>query len=220
MSAALATQARPARARSTRARPTQARDVERAGPQRRCVVTGEERPKAELMRYVVGPDGGLVPDVDGRLPGRGMWTLARREVVAEAAARRLFARAAKRPVQVDPQLADRIEALLARRCIEGLGLARRAGQAVGGFERVRGWLDRGKCGAVVVAADASAEGLRHLAAGVPMATALRAEELGAAFGRDALTYVGLAPGALAKRIMADAVRLAGFRGTAASRSRA
>lgn len=186
-------------------------DAPSAGPRRRCIVTGEERPRAELVRYVVGPDGAVVPDVAGRLPGRGMWTLARREVVAEAAARRLFARAAKQPVRVDADLADRVEALLLRRCVEGLGLARRAGQAVGGFERVREWLQRGKCGALVVAADASAEGRRKLGRDLPVAEGLRAEELGAAFGCEALSYVALAPGALAGRIVADAGRLAGFR---------
>jgi predicted RNA-binding protein YlxR (DUF448 family) len=144
-----------------------------AAPRRRCLVTGEERPRTELVRFVVAPDGAVVPDVDGRLPGRGMWTAARRAVVADAVARRLFGRAAKRPVRAAPELADQVEALLLRRCIEGLGLARRAGQAVGGFERVREWQRQGKCRALVVAADASAEGRRKLGVGVPVATGLR-----------------------------------------------
>lgn len=188
------------------------RDDTDAGPRRRCVVTGEERPRAELVRFVVGPDGTVVPDIDARLPGRGMWTLARRDAVEQAAARRLFARAAKQPVRVEPDLADRVETLLRRRCVEGLGLARRAGQAAAGFERARDWLRQGKCGALAVAADASAEGRRKLAAGdLPVADSLRAEELGAAFGVEAATYVAIAPGALAGRIVTDAARLAGFR---------
>jgi len=182
-----------------------------AGPLRRCLVTGEERPKAELVRFVVGPDGAIVPDIDGRLPGRGLWTLARRDIVAAAVARQLFARAAKRAVAAAPDLPDRVAALLQRRCVEGLGLARRAGQAVGGFDQVRVWLDRGRCGALVIASDASPDGRRKLAGGLPVADALTADELGAAFGRDALTYVGVAAGELAKRIVMDAARLAGFR---------
>ncbi len=181
------------------------------GPLRRCLVTGEEHPKTELVRFVIGPDGAVVPDVGGRLPGRGLWTLARRDIVAAAVARRLFARAAKQAVSADPDLPDRVAELLRRRCIEGLGLARRAGQAVAGFDQVRTWLDRGRCGALVIAADASPEGRRKLGGGLPIADALGAEELGTAFGRDALTYVGLAPGELAKRIVTDAGRLAGFR---------
>ncbi len=182
-----------------------------AGPRRRCLVTGEERSRADLVRFVVAPDGVVVPDVDGRLPGRGMWTLARRDVVGQASARRLFARAAKQPVRAEPDLADRVEKLLLRRCVEGLGLARRAGQAVVGFERVRDWLRLGKCGALAVAADASAESRRKLGSELPVANALRSDELGAAFGYESTAYVGLAPGALADRIVADATRLAGFR---------
>ncbi len=185
-------------------------DATATGPRRRCVVTGEERPRAELVRFVVSPDGAIVPDIDGRLPGRGLWTLARREVVA-AATGSTFARAAKRPVKAEPGLADQVEKLLLRRCVEGLGLARRAGQAVGGFERVREWLRQGKCGALVMASDASSEGRRKLGASLPMSEALRSDELGAAFGGDAVSYVGLASGALAGRIMADLARLSGFR---------
>jgi uncharacterized protein len=191
--------------------PDKGHDDATAGPRRRCVVTGEERPRAALVRFVVSPDGAVVPDVDGRLPGRGMWTLARRDVV-DAAAGRAFARAAKRPVRVEPGLADQVEKLLLRRCIEGLGLARRAGQAVAGFERVRDRLRQGKCGAVVMGADASAEGRRKLGSGLPVADALRSDELATAFGGNAVTYVGLAPGALAERLVGDMARLSGFRG--------
>lgn len=190
---------------------SEAEDAAAAGPRRRCLVTGEERPRAELVRFVVSPDSAVVPDVDGRLPGRGLWTLARRDTVAAAASGRLFARAAKRPVQVAPELADQVEKLLLRRCIEGLGLARRAGQAVAGFERVREGVRNGKCRALVVAADASADVRRKLDVGLPVATSLRAEELGLAFGSESVTYVGLGRGALAERIIGDAVRLAGFR---------
>lgn len=189
-------------------------DVSGASPVRRCLVTGEERPKAELVRFVIGPDGTVVPDVDGRLPGRGLWTLAQRDIVAAAVARRLFSRAAKRAVSTDPDLPDRVAALLLRRCVDGLGLARRAGQAVAGFEQVRSWLDRDRCGALVVAADASSEGRRKLGTDLPVAAVLGAGELGAAFGREALTYVGVARGELAKRIVVDSARLAGFRATA------
>jgi len=188
-------------------------DAPPTGPLRRCLVTGEERPKTELVRFVIGPDGAVVPDVDGRLPGRGLWTLARRDIVAAAVARQLFARAAKRAVTAAPDLPDRVAGLLQRRCIDGLGLARRAGQAVGGFDQVRAWLDRGRCGALVIASDASPAGRQKLEKELPVADALTADELGTAFARDALTYIGVAPGELAKRIVTDAARLAGFRAT-------
>lgn len=183
------------------------------GPTRRCLVTGEERAKPELVRFVVGPDHQVVPDVDGRLPGRGLWTLAKRDIVATAATKRLFSRAAKGPAAADPALADRVEALLAQRCLATLGLARRAGQAVGGFEKVRGWVERGTCGALLIAAEAGADGRRRLSRGDdnPTVDVLTAAELAGVFGREDLTYAAVARGELARRLVVDAARLRGFR---------
>lgn len=185
-----------------------------AAATRRCLVSGEERPKAELVRFVVGPDGTVVPDVDGRLPGRGLWTLARRDIVATAVARKLFARAAKEPATADAGLVDRLEGLLARRCLATLGLARRAGQAVGGFEKVRSLIERGACGALVIAAEASGDGRRKVASGVealPVVGVLTETELGGVFGRESVTYVAVARGGNARRCLEDAGRLGGFR---------
>ncbi len=181
---------------------------------RRCLVSGEERPKGELVRFVVGPDGTVVPDVDGRLPGRGLWTLARRDIVAAAVTRKLFARAAREAATADPGLTDRVEGLLARRCISTLGLARRAGQAVGGFEKVRALIERGACGVLVIAAEASAEGRRKVMSGIetpPAVGVLTETELGGVFGRDSVTYAAVARGGIAQRCLADAGRLSGFR---------
>jgi predicted RNA-binding protein YlxR (DUF448 family) len=90
-----------------------------------------------MLRFVVDPDGHVVPDVDGRLPGRGLWLSPGRDMIEIPARRRLFSRAARRAVTVPPDLPDRVEALLIRRCLRLLGLARRAGQVVSGFEKVR-----------------------------------------------------------------------------------
>ena len=184
---------------------------------RRCLVTGEDRPKSELVRFVVGPDGSVVPDIDGRLPGRGLWTLARRDIVATAVARKLFARAAKAPASADSGLSDRVEALLGRRCVATLGLARRAGEAVGGFEKVRAVIERGACGALVVAAEASAEGRRKIAAGagdVSIVGVLTEVELGGVFGRESVTYAAVTRGGNARRFVEDGHRLSGFRAAA------
>src|SRR5258708_26172575 len=89
-------------------------EVPAQGPLRRCLVTGEERAKAALVRFVIGPDGAVVPDVEGRLPGRGLWTLARREIVAAAVARRPFSRAAERPRTAEAGAPERVRGLLRR----------------------------------------------------------------------------------------------------------
>src|ERR1051326_55554 len=101
-------------------------------PQRRCIVTGESKDRGQLLRFVVAPDGAIVPVVAGRLPGRGLWLTPRRDIVERALTKRIFARAARQPLVAPPGLADRVEALLARRCCDALGLARRAGLAVAG----------------------------------------------------------------------------------------
>jgi uncharacterized protein len=182
-------------------------------PTRRCLVTGEERPKAELVRFVVGPEEIVVPDVEGRLPGRGLWTLARRDIVDAAVAKRLFARAARGAAASAADLATRVEGLLLRRCVATLGLARRGGQAVSGAEKVRVLIERGNCGALLVAVGASAEGRRQFSVPPSLIAAdvLTDVELGGAFGRDSVTYAAFRTGSLASRILVDVARLRGFR---------
>jgi uncharacterized protein len=181
-------------------------------------VTGEVRERAGLLRFVVGPDGVLVPDVEARLPGRGLWLTPRRDIVERAVAKRLFARAARGPVAVPAELADRIEALLARRCGNALGFARRAGLAVAGFDRVSEAVRRGKAAMLLFAFDAAEGGRRKLAAlgrELPSVSVLTAAELGAAFGRERIVHAAIGGGPLCGRLRSDLVRLAGFRPEAA-----
>src|SRR5688500_15598611 len=102
----------------------------RRSPLRRCIVTATVADREGMIRFVVSPEGGLVPDLEGSLPGRGLWVTARRDVLEKAVAKKLFAKAARRQVRVGPELADRVEALLKRRCLDTLGLGRRAGVAI------------------------------------------------------------------------------------------
>jgi len=171
---------------------------------------------------VVGPDGAIVPDVDERLPGRGIWVTADRAVLQRAVDKRLFGRGAGRAVQVDPGLADRVEWLLARRCLDLLALARRAGAAVAGLAKVRQALEAGRPGLLLEASDGAEDGrarLRALAGGAeggrPIVAALTAAELAGAFGREHMVHgfvdSGGPGGGLADRLRRDADRLAGFR---------
>jgi predicted RNA-binding protein YlxR (DUF448 family) len=185
---------------------------------RRCIATGALDDRSRLLRFVVGPDGELVPDIAARLPGRGLWLTPRRDIVDRAVAKRLFARAARRPISAPAGLADRVEALLAQRCCDGLGLARRAGLAVAGFDRTAEAVRRGKAGLLVCALDGAQAGRGKLAAlgrGLPLAVALTAAELGAAFGRERVVHAAVGPGPLSRRLLADLRRMAGFRAGAA-----
>ncbi|MFI4948316.1 MAG: RNA-binding protein [Alphaproteobacteria bacterium] len=208
-----ATAAAERRARETGAGPTPAPQP----PQRRCIVTGEVRDRGALLRLVVGPDGAIVPDIEARLPGRGLWLTPRRDIVDRAVAKRIFARVARRPVVAAPELADRIESLLARRCCETLGLARRAGVAVAGFERVSEAARRSPAGLLLFALD-GAEGSRRKLAGVgrdlASARVLTAAELGGAFGRERIVHAVVTGGPLCRRLLVDLLRLAGLRAAA------
>jgi uncharacterized protein len=139
----------------------------------------------------------------------------RRDIVEQAGAKRWFARAARRPVTVPKDLADRIEALLVHRCVDALGLARRAGLAIAGFERVCEAARRGKSAVLIGAVDGTEGGRRKLRAlgrgRMPLVCVLTAVELGAAFGREQVVNASLGPGALGARLVADAEKLVGFR---------
>lgn len=187
---------------------------EKGGAERRCIVTGEVRPRESLIRFVVAPDPklGVVPDIAGTLPGRGFWITATREAVTAAMTRHLFARAARGPVAVDPTLPDLIESLLARRLIDWIALARRAGCAVTGFEKARIALASGRLKLLVDADDAAAGGVGKLTgAGVRRIAVLTRDELGQAFSRAEATHVAITDSTWADRLIGEAQRLAGFR---------
>jgi predicted RNA-binding protein YlxR (DUF448 family) len=185
-----------------------------SGPSRRCLATGRVRPKDELIRFVVGPAGELVPDLAERLPGRGLWLSPGPDMVNTALSKGLFAKAARAKVAAPADLADRLEDLLVRRCQDLLGLARRAGQAVAGFEKVKGLLGQGPAALILCAADAAEDGRRKIAGLTggkePIALLTRAE-LGLAMGRDQAVHLAVAPGGLAKRLEREFSRLAEWR---------
>jgi hypothetical protein len=182
--------------------------------ERRCLVTRESRDPSRLVRFVVDPEGRVRPDLEQRLPGRGMWLSAERDVVDKAVGKNLFAKAARAQVRAEPDLASEVERLLARRALDTLGLARRAGALNAGFEQVRARLQAEGAAVLVAASDAARDGrakLRRLAPALPVVTAFSSRELGAALGREMVVHAAVAPGGLARRLLCDVERLAGFR---------
>ncbi len=194
-------------------------------PERRCLASGEVRPKRELIRFVVAPDGRITPDLKGDLPGRGLWVAAERNALLKACAPGRFARAARRDVVVPDDLIERVERGLRQRCLDLFGLARRAGSVAAGFEKVQALLRAGKAGALIQAADGSAQGRDKLSA---LARAVlpelaeinlfSADELGQALGRDGVVHVVLEPGAITDRLILEAFRLRGVRADGGGRS--
>ncbi len=193
------------------------RKDERETPERRCIVSGESGPKAGLIRFVAGPDGTVVPDVLGRLPGRGFYVTSTRAALDRAAAKGLFSRAARAKVVPPAELADLIEGMLARRVVELVSLARKAGLAVTGYEKVKDWLVKGTATVLIQASDGSDRGKAKLRP--PEKTGLfigclTGQEIGLAFGRESAIHGALAAGGLSDRVVEEAARLAGLRGGA------
>ena len=190
-------------------------DETEQGPNRRCIASGEPLPVARLVRFVVGPGDVLVPDIEAQLPGRGLWLSAERGMIDTAASKRMFAKAARGNVSVAADLADVVADLLKRRCLNQLGLARRAGLVAAGAEKVRAQIATGRTAALFEAADGSPQERRKFVALVPhlpLVDVFTGAELGAALGREAAAvHVALLPGRLTAALLQDAARYSGVR---------
>ncbi|GAA6200743.1 RNA-binding protein [Aquicoccus sp. SU-CL01552] len=185
------------------------------GPERKCIATGEVQPKYGLIRFVAGPDDVIVPDILGKLPGRGVYVAADRDALQRAADKNLFARGLKHKVRVPPDLTDAVERQLARRVVDLISLARKSGAAVAGYEKVKAWLDREDAEVLIQAIDGSGRGKSKLSTphfGRYIGW-LTADELGMAFGRETVIHAALASGGLGKRVVEEAQRLRGMRET-------
>jgi len=183
------------------------------GPARKCIATGQERPKAELVRFVIGPGGAVVPDVVGKLPGRGIYVVPDRAAIDRAAKKGFFARAARQQVSVPDDLAGMVEGLIARRVVNLISLARKGGGAVAGYEKVKDRLARGDVRALLQASDGSERGKSGLSTpeGATYIGWLTSDELGQAFSRQTTIHAVLGYGGLAQRVVEEAARLKGLR---------
>jgi len=187
--------------------------------ERRDIVSGEVLPDSRLLRFVADPDGNVVPDVAAKLPGRGLWVEASRDAVNKAVEKKLFSRAAKAQVTASADLAARAEKALVARMLGDLGMARRSGQLVLGFDNVLRALEGPKPPKVLIEAfDGARDGKRKLYAAAhrlerncAVIESLTSAELGLALGRENVIHAAIQPGGFAERLTFDAERLSGFR---------
>ena len=198
--------------------------TERSATMRMCAVSREVRPIDELIRFVVSPEGQIVPDLKRKLPGRGMWITASREVVAEAVRRHQFSKAFKRELRVSQTLPTDIEALLVRSVTEALGIASKAGQVVAGFGKVESALREGTVEVLIHASDGAADGIRKLDmlarqnAGnggakpqIPVITVLKSIELDLALTRSNVIHAALLAGPASKSFLSRSQMLVRYR---------
>ncbi len=190
--------------------------------ERTCIVTRRAMPADRLIRFVAAPDGSVVADLRGRLPGRGAWVTASAEAVGTAEKRKLFARALDAPVTVAPGLADRVAEGLRAAALGALSLARKAGAVVSGFAKVEAALAREPVIALIHAAEAGADGAakldgaarRRFGDGLPIIRLFTGERLDLAFGRTNVIHAALLAGPAGNNVLRRVEALAGFLGEA------
>ncbi len=179
-----------------------------------------------MVRFVIGPGDVVVPDIAGKLPGRGLWVTARREAVDLAVKKQAFARAAKAKALADPALSAQVEALLRRSVLSLLGFARKAGALIQGYDKVKGLLAEPNAKSVICALiearDGAQDGRKSILAKaramsfpVPVIGCLSAAELSMALGLEHVIHAALAPRradakGLVRRILDETSRLSGF----------
>lgn len=186
------------------------------GSVRQCAVTRERRTPDALIRFVLDPEGRIVPDLKGRLPGRGVWVSLDREAVALAAKRGAFSRGFRRQVPADPGLAAQVDALLEKAALERLALANKAGLVVTGFAKVAEVIGRKDLAALLHASDAAAGGREKLdgktgAPGRPAVIIFTSGQLSLALGRSNVVHAALSKGGAAESFLGAVDRLEQYR---------
>lgn len=189
-----------------------------ASRERRDIVSGAVMEEDQLVRFVAGPDGLVTPDLARKLPGRGIWVAADRASVETAAKKGLFSRSAKTKLTAPEGLADQVESLLHKRLLDGLGLARRGGDIISGFEKVLASVKGGKAAWLVEASDGAADGRRKILSACRTSPSppqligvFSSAELGLALGGENVIHTAFLAGRASGHWTSDVRRLAGFR---------
>ena len=198
--------------------------VRGAEPERLCIATRIVRPVGDMIRFVVGPDDGIVPDLKRKLSGRGVWVTATHAALSVAIAKQAFARGFKRPVKAGSDLGEMTDRLLEQATLDALSMAHKAGRVLAGFSRVEAALDREDLIALIQAVEGAADGVRKLAAGlrqkraaqaadVFILTGLNSMQLDLALGRSNVIHAALLAGSGSESVLARYRSLIGFRGS-------
>lgn len=194
---------------------------------RQCALTREIKPVGDLIRFVVSPDGVVVPDTDAKAEGRGVWISLGQKAVAEAVKKKAFQKSLKANVEVPGGLADLTRLRLEQRLTQALSMARKAGQILTGATKVKAAIESGEVIALLTATDAAADGRQKLLGSlkgftraaqeagfgvedVPHLELLDSDQLGLALGLENVIHAALVKGAAAEAAMKRAQRLARY----------
>ena len=192
-----------------------------AGAERLCVLTRQVKPVGEMIRFVLGPQGDVVPDLKRKLPGRGIWVTGTRRDLAEAVRRGALARGFGRPVKIPDDFVENTERLLERSALDALAIAGKAGQTVAGFSKVEAALMRGQARVLLHASDAAPDGVRKLEGvrrqmqeegrQIGLIAAFPSAQLDLALGRSHVIHAALLTGPATETFIARCARLDRFR---------
>jgi uncharacterized protein len=193
-------------------------------PERTCIVSREVRSPQDMIRFVVGPDDMLVPDLKARLPGRGAWVTCDQALVREAVRRKAFARSLKVPVKVSPNLAEDVATLLERDALQALSFVNKAGEAICGFMKVESAIAKGRVAALLHACEAAPDGVRKLDQAIRrqangaqskiiVIDSFAADDLSLALGTPHVIHAALIAGPASRGFLARWIRLSRFRGS-------
>jgi predicted RNA-binding protein YlxR (DUF448 family) len=196
--------------------------VSASGTERFCIVTRQVKPVGEMLRFVVGPDGNVVPDLKRNLPGRGLWITGTRDALEEAVKRKAFARGFKREIKLPVDFIAMTEHLLERAALDALAIVGKAGQAATGFAKVEAAIARHRIVALVHAKDAAADGVRKIEAAarrqfgddgdkIRVVQTFTSAQMDLALGRSNVVHAALLTGAATDTFIARFARLERFR---------
>lgn len=194
------------------------------------MVTQDVLPASELIRFVAGPDGNIIPDVAAKLPGRGCWIKANRDTIEAAIEKKVLLRAGhqllknikrdveniegdekdnKKVIEIRSDLVDQIEELLHKRVLDYVGLANRAGHLIAGFEKVKAALKGGKTNVLLTASNAADNGRSKMCQGLDnlkVIDILTREELSKATGLPNAVHIALLPGGISTSLLREISR--------------
>ncbi len=158
-----------------------------------------------MIRFVIGPDQAVVPDLSENLPGHGLWVSATVDAIQLAVKKNLFAKAAKEPAKPASDLADLATRLLRKRCLEFFGLAKGAGIATLGEKQTESALRANTLALYIHAPDATR--VLDNRNSIAECDLFSRDEMGTAFGYDQIVYAGISSHGLTKKLKLEINRL-------------
>ncbi|MDD4520092.1 MAG: DUF448 domain-containing protein [Alphaproteobacteria bacterium] len=168
---------------------------------RTCLITRKALPKEELLRFVISDEGDLVFDLENKLPGRGFWLLADKKVLQEALLKKPFHTP---KLKIEEGFEKKVEERLLKRILSFIGLAKKSGVLIAGFDSVKINLIKEKLQILFLASDGAENGQEKVNAVLEkmvkkplICSDFSSKELAFSLNRDKVVYMGVTESAFA-----------------------